>query len=279
MAAAPLLFVELLSIWRQYRRSQMLSFSTPGSRARRSTGSKARAPKSSARRAEPKESAISSGEELVDDSISSGGPTRNSSVDVQPARAPARVPDPNNNKVNQALFFPDDEKKPPCTSYHFKGNCEKRQCFESHNVDSSIGQLARYILLARDSIDVCQYSITSSFLTEAILRRHHLGVRVRVITDHEGANILSSQMEEFYKQGIQVRPHRGSGLMHHKFIVIDNKIVATGSFNFTAQATLENYENIVVSDNMDIVGRYIQNFAKMWKRFDYAPAAAKQARM
>jgi len=141
------------------------------------------------------------------------------------------------------------------------------------------GDLARYILLSRDSIDICNYDLNSHFLVESILRRHHLGVRVRVITDHEGANILSSQMEEFYKQGIQVRPHRGSGLMHHKFIVIDNKIVATGSFNFTAQATLENYENIVVSDNMDIVGRYIQNFAKMWKRFDYAPAAAKQARM
>lgn len=171
-----------------------------------------------------------------------------------------------------------DDEQPVSSSEDTPSSVDIFPDKNNNKVDSSIGQLARYILLARDSIDVCQYSITSSFLTEAILRRHHLGVRVRVITDHEGANILSSQMEEFYRQGIQVRPHRGSGLMHHKFIVIDNKIVATGSFNFTAQATLENYENIIVSDNMDIVGRYVQNFAKLWKRFDYAASAAKEAR-
>ena len=101
-------------------------------------------------------------------------------------------------------------------------------------------------MLARESIDMCQYSVTNQFLTEAILRRHKLGVKVRVITDHQGANILSSQLEEFYKAGIQIRPHRGNGLMHNKFIVIDSVIVATGSFNFTNQAMLENYSRGLV---------------------------------
>lgn len=120
-------------------------------------------------------------------------------------------------------------------------DCQKRACTESHEEDSSIGSLARYIMLARESIDMCQYSVTNQFLTEAILRRHKLGVKVRVITDHQGANILSSQLEEFYKAGVQIRPHRGNGLMHNKFLVIDNVIVATGSFNFTNQAMMENY--------------------------------------
>lgn len=174
--------------------------------------------------------------------------------------------DVNNNVIQEALFFP--EEKPPCKDYHLNQNCHKRACTESHDTDSSIGRLAKYILLARDSIDVCQYSVTSSFLAEAILRRQKLGVKVRVITDHEGANILNSQMEEFYNSGIQVRPHRGTGLMHNKFIIIDSAIVATGSFNFTTQAMIDNYENIIVTDQTDVVGRYVQNFARLWRQFD-----------
>jgi len=176
--------------------------------------------------------------------------------------------DINNNKVNEALFFPPDSKRPPCKDHLLNNDCQKRSCTESHDDDSSIGSLARYIMLARESIDMCQYSVTNQFLTEAILRRHKLGVKVRVITDHQGANILSSQLEEFYKAGIQIRPHRGNGLMHNKFIVIDNVVVATGSFNFTNQAMLDNYENIVVTDHSDIVGRYVQNFSKLWQAFD-----------
>jgi len=176
--------------------------------------------------------------------------------------------DINNNKVNEALFFPPESKRPPCKDHHLNNDCQKRACTESHDEDSSIGSLARYIMLARESIDMCQYSVTNQFLTEAILRRHKLGVKVRVISDHQGANILSSQLEEFYKAGIQIRPHRGNGLMHNKFIVIDSVIVATGSFNFTNQAMLENYENIVVTDQTDIVGRYVQNFSKLWQAFD-----------
>jgi len=176
--------------------------------------------------------------------------------------------DTNNNKVNEALFFPPDSKRPPCKDHLLNSDCQKRACTESHEEDSSIGSLARYIMLARESIDMCQYSVTNQFLTEAILRRHKLGVKVRVITDHQGANILSSQLEEFYKAGVQIRPHRGNGLMHNKFLVIDNVIVATGSFNFTNQAMMENYENIVVTDHSDIVGRYVQNFSKLWQSFD-----------
>merc|ERR1712080_246562 len=108
-----------------------------------------------------------------------------------------------------------------------------------------------------DSIDICQYAITSKFISEAILARHRLGVKIRIITDHEGANQASSQMNTFYDVGIPIRPHRGNGLMHNKFVLVDSKIIITGSFNFTTQAMLENYENMIFSSNTDIVGRYI----------------------
>jgi len=246
LAALPIFALELIAHYRVYKR-------------------KLRAAEDLRRRTKQKEQQ----EENLDDDVSSeesssdGESVEDNNENIGPVTT-----DINNNKVNEALFFPPDSKRPPCKDHILNSDCQKRACTESHDEDSSIGSLARYIMLARESIDMCQYSVTNQFLTEAILRRHKLGVKVRVITDHQGANILSSQLEEFYKAGVQIRPHRGNGLMHNKFLVIDNVIVATGSFNFTNQAMMENYENIVVTDHSDIVGRYVQNFSKLWQSFD-----------
>lgn len=242
LAALPIFALELIAHWRVYKRRLRAAEELRKKKKKNKTASE-----------------VSDGSSLEEAD----------SQNVAPAQETDKsTTDSNNNKINDALFYPEESKRPPCKDYHLKQECHKRACTESHDLDSSIGRLARYILLARESIDVCQYSITNQFLTEAILRRYKLGVKVRIITDHEGANILSSQLEEFYKLGIQIRPHRGNGLMHNKFIIIDGTIVATGSFNFTSQAMMENYENIVVTDQTDIVGRYIQNFSKMWLTFD-----------
>jgi phosphatidylserine/phosphatidylglycerophosphate/cardiolipin synthase-like enzyme len=45
------------------------------------------------------------------------------------------------------------------------------------------------------------------------------------------------------------------GVMHHKFIAIDDRMVWTGSFNFTFNAQ-RNYENLVRIDDPDIVQRF-----------------------
>ena len=40
------------------------------------------------------------------------------------------------------------------------------------------------------------------------------------------------------------------------------------SFNLTTKAIVANHENVVITDNIDIVGAYIKNFEKLWQKFD-----------
>ena len=94
-------------------------------------------------------------------------------------------------------------------------------------------------------------------------------VKIRIITDHAGANQLASQIESFHKNSIPVRTHIGNGLMHNKFIILDKKVIITGSFNFTTSAIVDNHENVVVTDQLDIVGQYVSRFEKLWGLFDY----------
>jgi phosphatidylserine/phosphatidylglycerophosphate/cardiolipin synthase-like enzyme len=50
--------------------------------------------------------------------------------------------------------------------------------------------------------------------------------------------------------------------MHHKVIIIDGKIVITGSDNFSASAEDHNDENVVMIDNPEVASRYLAEFQR-----------------
>jgi phosphatidylserine/phosphatidylglycerophosphate/cardiolipin synthase-like enzyme len=66
---------------------------------------------------------------------------------------------------------------------------------------------------------------------------------------------------------------KGSGLMHHKFMVIDNQKLVTGSANYTLSGmygdlgtpdSRGNIENLVVIDSPELAVLYTQEFNLMW---------------
>ena len=56
--------------------------------------------------------------------------------------------------------------------------------------------------------------------------------------------------------GINVTLEGSKKLMHHKFFVIDNKTVVTGSFNPTENADTRNDENIIIVENPEVAREY-----------------------
>lgn len=60
--------------------------------------------------------------------------------------------------------------------------------------------------------------------------------------------------------------------MHHKFVVIDNRILLNGSFNWTRQAISGNQENLMALSNKRMVSLYHKEFNKLWKEFDPKPS-------
>lgn len=51
--------------------------------------------------------------------------------------------------------------------------------------------------------------------------------------------------------------------MHHKFCVVDGKILVSGSYNWTNYAESRNLENIIVTDDSSLIEEYIKCFNKM----------------
>jgi cardiolipin hydrolase len=67
--------------------------------------------------------------------------------------------------------------------------------------------------------------------------------------------------------GVPVRMKKSPFLMHHKFAVIDNCILVSGSCNWTTQALTGNWENIMVTSVPNLVMPFSQHFSQLWKEF------------
>jgi phosphatidylserine/phosphatidylglycerophosphate/cardiolipin synthase-like enzyme len=51
-------------------------------------------------------------------------------------------------------------------------------------------------------------------------------------------------------------------IAHNKIIIVDEKIVLTGSFNFSKAAEERNAENLLIINNPEIAKLYIENWGK-----------------
>ena len=57
--------------------------------------------------------------------------------------------------------------------------------------------------------------------------------------------------------------------MHHKYIIIDDSIVATGSYNLSDNAEHNTFENVTIlrgDSYEEVVEAYVSNFDYMWNR-------------
>ncbi|SMO46995.1 PLD-like domain-containing protein [Balnearium lithotrophicum] len=118
------------------------------------------------------------------------------------------------------------------------------------------------------NIDIAIYSFTSRRIAKALIDAHNRGVKVRVIIDEGNGKSRFCVGPLLQSAGIEVRYKRGSGggLMHNKYAIYDNKIVSTGSFNWTGSAERRNDENLVViKNNGKLIKLYRKNFEKLWK--------------
>ena len=128
-------------------------------------------------------------------------------------------------------------------------------------------QLLDLLVSARTSIDISVFTISDDRLVDAILTAHKRDVYVRVITDDDKARDQGSDIYYLIDQGLPVRMDSSQSHMHHKFSVIDKKILVNGSFNWTRSATDYNQENILVTDEPKLVSAYVMEFESLWQAF------------
>lgn len=168
-------------------------------------------------------------------------------------------------------------------------------------------QIVDAIVGAKSTVDIAVMEFRLTKVSEALKNAHNRGVRVRVIIDNkynktlaEYTNVEISRMNSHDKQayeqlkqypadalamlrqsGIEIKDDtsngatKGSGLMHHKFVVVDGKytIISSGNLtgsdmhgdfgNFDSQGNANNL--VVIPNNPELSRAFTNEFDYMWQ--------------
>jgi len=135
--------------------------------------------------------------------------------------------------------------------------------------------IVRELMKAKSEILVQAYSFTADPLTFALIEVKKQGVIVDIILDKSNEIDRYSDLHFFIENQMDVRIDHEHAIAHNKIIIIDKKVVITGSYNFTNQAEGENAENVVViQGHPELIASYRENF---FKHRDHAkPAQIKE---
>ncbi len=132
--------------------------------------------------------------------------------------------------------------------------------------DPCAERLIELIRGAEKEIRFAAFAFTLEPVAAALLERHLRGVDVRGVMER-GQESPWNCYRIFADAGMDVRWDQNLYYLHHKFFVIDGRIVVTGSFNPTRQAGLANNENMLIVHHAGVARRYLDEFERLWERW------------
>lgn len=136
------------------------------------------------------------------------------------------------------------------------------------------GPLAKAIDDARLSVDVAIYSLSLNSVRDALLRAHERGVQVRMVMESD--NLDRSDPQILKDAGIPILGDRREGLMHDKFVVIDNSEVWMGSTNFTDSGAYTDNNNLMRIHSVKMAENYTTEFDEMFTDDKFGPDVVPQ---
>ena len=135
--------------------------------------------------------------------------------------------------------------------------------------------IVSYINNSKYTLDFAIYDFASTGtdavakIATAVNNAHKRGVIVRWINDgsikNTGLTLLDSTIPKLSS------PVVSGYIMHNKFLVVDvnspdsnDAFVITGSYNYTAQQTITDYNNIIIVQDQKVANAYYGQFNQMW---------------
>jgi phosphatidylserine/phosphatidylglycerophosphate/cardiolipin synthase-like enzyme len=117
---------------------------------------------------------------------------------------------------------------------------------------------------AKSSIHFMTFSFTSDPIADVMIEKHKQGLEVRGVFDRQSSNGTGAEYQRLVDNGIDVLIDGNCYILHHKVIIIDKRIVITGSYNFTNNAERNNDENIVIIEDQALAQAYLEEFDRVY---------------
>lgn len=114
---------------------------------------------------------------------------------------------------------------------------------------------------AHRSVELHGCTLTSPGIGAALVAARKRGVRVQVVLDAAAASENRVEVEKLVRAGIPVRLDARHAVAHNKVMLIDERTLMTGSFDFSDSAEAGNADNLLIlRDQPQLQSAYEENF-------------------
>lgn len=135
-------------------------------------------------------------------------------------------------------------------------------------IESIADVVERLIRATKTSVDAAVYRFNSQRLARALDGAQKRGVRVRLIVDRNKYEESQATQQLLPNGHLPFRLSYGrdgaGSKMHHKFVLLDERVVLTGSYNWTFASEERNYENLLILREPRVVRTYRAEFEALW---------------
>lgn len=127
------------------------------------------------------------------------------------------------------------------------------------------------------SIDGAFYDIQDPDMVSAFIKAKKRGVNVRLITDdantkdREDPTKVRQTILDLRNAGISVIDDKRQKLMHHKFMIVDNRTVWTGSMNLTTSSMYHHNNNSMMIKSNSLAQNFNAEFRRMYDKNMFGP--------
>lgn len=137
-------------------------------------------------------------------------------------------------------------------TFALDGNQKLQFWFLPDNRDAA-RSIIKMINSANKTIQVALFTWTRKDFAEAIAKAVERGVKVETVIDYKAAHGTGAEVVKFLKRrGVPVRISQSDGMLHHKMMIIDDKILINGSANWTKMAFTRNDDFFIVLEPLTL---------------------------
>ncbi|MGE5325936.1 MAG: phospholipase D-like domain-containing protein [Deltaproteobacteria bacterium] len=140
-----------------------------------------------------------------------------------------------------------------------------------HSVAEEIKRLVR---ITATSVDAALYRLNNPLLARVLAEAVERGVRLRLVLDRGRYEEGDSARDILKGAGLAYRLSYGrlgpGSKMHHKFAILDDTLVVTGSYNWTIESEKENFDSLMLVRQRDHVMLYRSEFETLWNNSEEA---------
>ena len=132
--------------------------------------------------------------------------------------------------------------------------------------DGVANRIVEILNEAQESIYFMAFSFTTDEFGEAIRAQAENGLTVAGVMEEEQVKSnMGTEYDPFKQAGLDVFLDGNEGQLHHKTMIVDDRIVITGSYNFSSSAETRNDENLVVFHNEQIAEFFMKEFQRVYQ--------------